>query len=177
MSTGLALGDPLPAFSLPLPAGGMFSTADAEGKPLAVVFSCNHCPYVVAWEERINAIARDFGPEGLVLVAINANDVEKYAADAPELMVERSRERGFVFPYAYDESQDVPKAFGAERTPEVFLFDAGGKLAYHGAVDDSLEPEGVSENYLRNAIGAVLAVGSPATAETAAVGCTIKWKK
>lgn len=172
----LRIGDTLPAFTLPLPAGGEFSTATAEGRPLAVVFSCNHCPYVVAWEDRINAIAHDFGGEGLTLVAINANDVSRYAADAPELMVERARDKNFVFPYAYDESQDVPRRFGAERTPEVFLFDAAGKLAYHGAVDDSRDPAAVETNYLRNAVGALLAGGIPAVPETPAVGCTIKWK-
>ena len=175
MST-LALGDPLPSFELPLPAGGTFSTGEVEGRPLAVVFSCNHCPYVVAWEDRINDIARDFADEGLALVAVNANDVAKHPADAPELMVERAREKGFVFPYAWDESQEVPRSFGAERTPEVFLFDAQHRLAYRGAVDDSRDPAGVETSYLRNAIGAVLAGGQPAMAETAPVGCTIKWK-
>lgn len=173
----LALGDALPSFELPLPAGGSFSTAEVEGRPLAVVFSCNHCPYVVAWEDRINQIARDFAAEGLAVVAINANDVVSYPADAPEKMIERSRDKGFVFPYAYDESQEVARRFGAERTPEVFLFDRRGQLAYHGAVDDSRDPDGVEISYLRNAVGAVLAQGAPAVPETPPVGCTIKWKR
>lgn len=173
----LALGEKLPPFELPLPTGGTFSTGEIEGRPLVVVFSCNHCPYVVAWEDRINQIARDFAAEGLAMVAINANDVASYPADAPEMMVERSREKNFAFAYAYDETQDVPRRFGAERTPEVFLFDRQGALAYHGAVDDSRDPARVETSYLRNAVGAVLAGGAPAVPETAPVGCTIKWKK
>ena len=152
--------------------GANHSLADDEGRPLAVVFSCCHCPYVVAWEDRLNDIARDYeGRAGLV--AINSNH---YIGDSVEDMRERAREKGFVFPFLRDESQEVARAYNAARTPEVFLFDASHRLAYHGAPDSNYNEAEQAEPYLRRALDAVLEGADPPVAETPPVGCTIKWR-
>lgn len=170
----LEIGERAPAFSLPA-VGGTTATL-GDGPATVVVFSCNHCPYVMAWEGRLNDIARDYAARGVSTVAINANDAVKYPADSFEAMEERAADRGFVFAYARDERQEVARAYGAERTPEVFVVDGAGRVAYHGAVDDSREAAEVGTTYLRDALDAVLGGSAPATAETPAVGCTIKWR-
>lgn len=168
----LSLGDPAPTFRLPGVDGAVHSLADYEGQPVAVVFSCVHCPYVVAWEDRLNAIARDY--EGrAALVAINSND---HLGDSLEQMIERAREKGFVFPFLRDESQEVAAAYQPARTPEVFLLDAERRLVYHGAPDSDHQDPGGAQPYLRQALDAVLAGTPPPVAETPAVGCTIKWR-
>jgi peroxiredoxin len=168
----LALGDPSPGFDLPGIDGGSHSDADFNGRPFAVVFSCCHCPYVVAWEDRINDFARDYdGRAGLVAVNSNAG----YLGDSLEDMEARSREKSFAFPFLYDESQEVAQAYGAARTPEVFLFDAEHRLAYHGAPDSDHQDAGAADPYLRNALEAVLAGRAPEVQDSPAVGCTIKW--
>ncbi len=122
-------------------------------------------------------IQRDSADKGVQLIAINSNDVKKYPADSFENMQERARVKGFNFPYLFDESQEIASAYGAERTPEVFLFDQGRTLQYHGSIDDNFEdPEGVQRHYLRDALDAILAGQTPRPAKTPAVGCTIKWK-
>ena len=169
----LRLGDPAPGFSLPGVDGTTHSLSDYEGKPVAVVFSCCHCPYVVAWEDRLNEIARDFdGRAGLVAVNANAG----YLGDSPDDMRRRAEDKGFVFPFLYDETQAAATAYGAVRTPEVFVFDAGHRLVYHGAPDsDHQDPTG-AEPYLRPALEAALAGSEPEVRETPPVGCTIKWR-
>jgi hypothetical protein len=140
--------------------------------PVAVVFSCVHCPYVIAWEDRLNAIARDYaGRAGLV--AINSND---HIGDSLDRMVARAEEKGFVFPFLRDESQEVANAYQPSRTPEVFLFDADDRLVYHGAPDSSHQDPAGAEPYLREALDAVLAGEPPPVTETPPVGCTIKWR-
>jgi peroxiredoxin len=167
----LALDDPAPGFELPGVDGGNHSLADYEGRPVAVVFSCCHCPYVIAWEDRLNAIARDYeGRAGLV--AINSND---YLGDSFDDMKARAEEKSFVFPFLRDEAQSVAGAYGAARTPEVFLFDAQHRLAYHGAPDSDYTDEPSAEPWLRNALDAVLDGRQPDPAETPPVGCTVKW--
>ena len=153
--------------------GETHSLSDWDGKPVAVIFSCCHCPYVVAWEDRINEVARDYaGRAGVVAVNSNAG----YLGDSFEDMARRSEEKGFAFPFLYDESQEVASAYGAARTPEVFVFDADHRLVYHGAPDsDHSDPAG-AEPYLRPALDSALAGGQPAVGETPAVGCTIKWR-
>jgi peroxiredoxin len=170
----LALGDPAPSFELPGVDGRSHSDEDFAGLPMAVVFSCCHCPYVVAWEDRLNAVAGDYaGRAGLVAVNPNAG----YLGDSFEEMVDRAREQGFVYPFLYDESQEVAQAYGAVRTPEVFLFDAEHRLAYHGTPDsDHGDPAG-AEPYLRDALDAVLAGRRPDVEEVPPVGCTIKWAR
>jgi peroxiredoxin len=169
----LAPGDPAPAFELEGVDGRAHSLQDYRGQPVAVVFSCCHCPYVVAWEDRLNAVAQDYDGRA-ALVAINSN--AGYLGDSFEDMEQRSREKGFVFPFLYDETQEVATAYGAARTPEVFLFDAEHRLVYHGAPDsDHTNPDG-AEPYLRRALDATLGGEEPDAAETPAVGCTIKWR-
>lgn len=169
----LSLGDPAPPFELQGVDGKRHSLADFDGRPAAVVFSCCHCPYVVAWEERLNEVARDYaGRAGLVAVNSNAG----YLGDSFEDMEARARERGFVFPFLYDETQETAAAYGASRTPEVFLFDADRRLVYHGAPDSNHQDPAGAEPYLRRALDAVLRGERPETAETPAVGCTIKWR-
>jgi peroxiredoxin len=164
-------GDPAPAFSLGDLDGGIVSLADYEGRPVAVVFSCCHCPYVIAWEDRLNAVARDYdGRAGLVAINSNAG----YLGDSPEDMRRRAQEKGFVFPFLYDETQEVARAYGATRTPEVFVFDAAHRLVYHGAPDSDHRDPDAAEPYLRPALDAVLA---GLEAETPPVGCTIKWRR
>jgi len=169
----LSLGDPAPPFELAGVDGDKHSPADHEGKPLAVVFSCCHCPYVIAWEDRLNAIARDYeGGAGLIAVNSNAG----YLGDSPEDMKRRADEKGFVFPFVYDETQGVARAYGAARTPEVFLFDAEHRLAYHGAPDSDYANEAGAQPLLREALDAVLAGEAPRVQETPPVGCTVKYR-
>lgn len=172
------LGDAAIAFELPGVDGKTYSLpALAEGKEAtAVVFMCNHCPYVLAWLDRVIAIAKDYAGKGVAFAAINANDPAKYPADSFEGMQKLAKERGLPFPYLHDETQEVATAYGAERTPEIFLFDGDLKLRYHGAPDDNYEEPQASVPYLRNALDAVLAGQAPPIAETPPVGCTIKWK-
>jgi peroxiredoxin len=171
-------GDEAIPFELPGVDGRRHALADYAGKEaVAVVFTCNHCPYARAWEDRLIGIQADYAPRGVQLLAINANDAERYPDDGFPKMKERSEEKGFNFPYLYDEPQEIARAYGASRTPEVFLLDEGGTLRYHGTVDDNYDdPTAVKAHYLREAIEAVLAGRDPSTAETAPVGCTIKWK-
>ena len=169
----LAPGDPAPPFELQGVDGRVHSLGDYREQPVAVVFSCCHCPYVVAWEDRLNDVARDYaGRTGLVAINSNAG----YLGDSFEDMQRRAQDKGFVFPFLYDETQEVARAYSAARTPEVFLFDAEHRLAYHGAPDsDHTDPEG-AEPYLRSALDAILGGGEPDRAETPPVGCTIKYR-
>lgn len=174
----LSLGDLAPDFLLPTTDGGTASLADLDG-PTAVViaFWCNHCPYVQAWEERFNAIARDYGPRGVATIAICANDAVTHPGDSLEAMTLRAAEREYDFPYARDDGQGVPRAYGAERTPEIFVLDDRLRLAYHGAIDDSSDAERVTEHFLRSALDAVIEGRAPERASTPPVGCTIKWTR
>ena len=169
----LAPGDPAPPFALEGVDGETHSLDDYLGQPVAVVFSCCHCPYVVAWEDRLNDVAREYASRA-GLIAVNSN--AGYLGDSFADMTERAREKGFVFPFVYDETQEVAEAYSAARTPEVFLFDAEHHLVYHGAPDsDHTDPVG-AEPYLRQALEATLAGDGPEKAETPPVGCTIKWR-
>jgi peroxiredoxin len=169
----LTPGDPAPAFELPGVDGREHALSDYHEQPVAVVFSCCHCPYVIAWEDRINDVARDYaGRAGLVAINSNAG----YLGDSFDDMKERSREKGFAFPFLYDETQEVARAYQAARTPEVFVFDAGHRLVYHGAPDsDHGDPSGAAP-YLRRALDATLSGTEPDVVETPPVGCTIKWR-
>jgi peroxiredoxin len=144
---------------------------------LVLVQSCNHCPYVQAWEDRMSAVQRDYSDRGVQLVAVNSNDAEAYPEDSFEEMQSRAQRRGFAFDYLYDPSQEVARALGAARTPEVFLFDRDRRLRYHGAIDDSRDERSVTQHYLRDALDAVLAGREPPLAETPPVGCTVKWRR
>jgi peroxiredoxin len=173
----VGLGTEAPQFDLPGVDGqnhSLESYSDAEA--LVLVQSCNHCPYVQAWETRLSAIARDYADRGVRVVAVNSNDAANYPEDSFEEMQKRSSAQRFAFDYLYDEPQAVARELGAERTPEVFLFDRDRRLAYHGAIDDSRDENEVSQQYLRDALDAVLSNEEPAVSETPAVGCTVKWK-
>ena len=166
-----------PQFDLPGVDGQNHSLDSyGEAEALVLVQSCNHCPYVQAWESRLSAIARDFADRGVRVVAVNSNDVSSHPEDSFEEMQMRASAEGFAFDYLYDEPQAVARALGAERTPEVFVYDRDRQLVYHGAIDDSREEDGVSQQYLRDALAAVLSGQEPPLSETPAVGCTVKWK-
>jgi peroxiredoxin len=174
----IAIGEPAPGFSLPTTDHGTASLDDAAGAPAVVVaFWCNHCPYVRAWEGRFNEIAREYSDRGVVTVAIGANDATSHPGDSFDDMVVRASEQRYVFAYARDETQEVARAYGAERTPEVFVLDGERRVAYHGAIDDDADPDRASDPYLRDALDAVLEGRVPGRAETAPVGCTIKWTR
>jgi len=175
MST--ALGAEAPQFDLPGVDGQNHSLDSyAEADVLVLVQSCNHCPYVQAWEGRLSAIASDYADRGVRVLAINSNDVVSHPEDSFEEMQKRSRGQGFTFDYLYDEPQTVAQSLGAERTPEVFVYDRDRRLRYHGAIDDNRDETGVSQRYLRDALDAVLAGQDPPVAETPPVGCTVKWR-
>ncbi len=174
----LNMGEKAPDFQLKGIDGRIHSLADLRGqKATVVVFSCNHCPYVRAYEDRLIQIQREYFPKGVRFLAINANDARKYPEDGFENMIQRAAEKGYNFPYLRDETQQTARAYGAERTPEIFLLDQELKLRYHGTIDDNWEhPEWVTRHYLRQALDAVLAGEAPKIQETQPVGCTIKWK-
>jgi peroxiredoxin len=175
MSVGL--GTEAPQFDLPGVDGQNHSLdSDADAEALVLVQSCNHCPYVQAWDQRLNTVARDYAARGVRVVAINSNDASSHPEDSFDEMQKRASAQGFAFDYLYDEPQAVARELASERTPEIFLFDRGRQLVYHGAIDDSREEEDVSQRYLRDALDAVLSGQEPAVSETPAVGCTVKWK-
>ncbi len=166
-----------PTFDLP-GVDGRNHTLDeyADVPVLVLVQSCNHCPYVLAWEGRINALQREYADRGVRIVAINSNDATTHPGDSFENMVEHAREAGYVFDYLHDESQEIARTLGSERTPEAFVYDGDRRLVYHGAVDDSREEDEVTTSYLRDAIDAALAGEAPPISDTPPVGCTVKWR-
>jgi len=174
----LQIGDKAIAFELAGVEGRTRSLAElAEGKKAtAVMFICNHCPYVLGWLDRLISAARDYAGQDVAFAGINANDASKYPADSFDNMVKLAEEWDLPFPYLWDESQEVAGAYGAERTPEIFLFDGDMRLRYHGAPDDNRDETQASQAYLRDALEAILAGQEPPVEDTAPVGCTIKWK-
>ncbi|MBM3470855.1 MAG: thioredoxin family protein [Armatimonadetes bacterium] len=178
MTMPLAIGDRIVPFSLPATDGSTVSADQfADRAVLGVIFWCNHCPYVKAWEDRLIAIQREYAEKGVQMVMISSNDPVAYPDDSFDAMRSHAREKAYPFPYLFDESQQVARSYGATRTPEVFLFDRERVLRYHGAPDDNFErPEEVTSRYLRDALDALLAGGTPAEATTPPKGCTIKWR-
>jgi peroxiredoxin len=172
MST--AIGTDAPTFTLPDTDGAEHSPEDAPAT--LVVFTCNHCPYALAWHDRIAAIARDYGD--VKVLAINPNDAERYPRDSFDAMRERvAADGGWPMAYLRDESQDVARAYGATTTPDCFVIDAQGRIAYRGAPDADYQDPSLNAAWLREALDAVLAGSEPAQAETEPVGCSIKWKQ
>ncbi len=175
-STMVPLGSPCPPFDLPGVDGRRHRREDFAAPALLVVVLCNHCPYVQAVDDRINALARDYAGRCDV-VAINPNDAEAYPEDGFEAMRARAAAKGYAFPYLHDEDQSVARAFGAVCTPDFFLYDGGRRLAYRGRLDDSWkDPSAVTRQDLREALDAVLAGRPPAAAQKPSMGCSIKWK-
>jgi peroxiredoxin len=142
---------------------------------LVVIFSCNHCPYVVAYEDRMIAIQRDYSPKGVQIVAINSNDEKSYPEDSFPEMVKRAKSKGFNFVYLRDETQRVVDAYGGVCTPHIFAFDKDRKLRYRGRIDDSKDPSKVSSNDLRNALDDILEGREVRVPDTRPFGCSIKW--
>jgi len=178
-STMLPLGTGAPDFSLPNVDGRTVTLADAAGpRGTLVMFICNHCPFVKHVADQLAALGRDCLPRGIGVVAISSNDVSSHPADSPEQMVHEAEERGYVFPYLYDETQEVAHAYHAACTPDFFLFDGDRKLAYRGQLDASRPGNEipVTGADLRAAIDALL-LGHPVPAEQRpSLGCNIKWK-
>ena len=149
-----------------------------DSKALVVIFSCNHCPYVKAYEDRMISIQRDYLSKGVRFAVINSNEDVDHPDDSFENMVKRAKEKGFNFPYLRDDTQEVARAYGATHTPHLFVFGPDRRLAYTGKIDDNWEkPQAVKQQFLRKALDSILAGKVPDPAETFAIGCTIKWKK
>ena len=171
------IGDAVPAFTLTDTEGAEHAVPAAEAPPATVLLqTCNHCPYVIAWNPRLRAVAEEYGPRGVRFLALSSNDAERYPADAPERMAQFVREQDWPIPYAYDESQHVARALGAERTPHVFVLDGEQRLVYRGAPDADHEDPSQNAAWLRAALDAVLQQDEVERAETPARGCSIKWR-
>jgi len=178
-STMLPLGSQAPDFSLPNIDGATVSLEKFAGKEgLLVMFICNHCPFVVHLCDDLAAFAQEYQEKGLGVVAISSNDVENYPQDGPEKMKQEAAARGYTFPYLYDESQEVAKAYHAACTPDFFLFDRDQRLVYRGHFDDSRPDSGipVTGADLRAACDAVLAGQDVRADQKPSIGCNIKWK-
>lgn len=178
-STMLPLGTTAPEFRLPDPNGKMFSSTDFAGAPaMLVVFMCNHCPYVKHVQATFTNLAKEYQAKGVAIVGINSNDAENYPDDRPEKMADEIRSAGYTFPYLYDESQSVAKAYRAACTPDFFLLDRDRRLVYRGQFDDSRPKNSlaVTGSDLRAALDAVLAGRALPAAQKPSVGCSIKWK-
>ncbi|MFO0736677.1 MAG: thioredoxin family protein [Labilithrix sp.] len=174
----LAIHEACPEFALPGTDDKTHDLASFGDRELLVVaVSCNHCPYVVAYEERMIALAREYGAKNVGWIAVNANDATRYPDDGMQPMKTRARERSFPFPYVRDDSQAFVRALGARFTPELFVFDKARKLRYHGRIDDNhRDPSRVTSHDLKNALDALLAGKDAPAPETTAFGCSVKWK-
>lgn len=177
-STMLPLGTPAPDFSLINVDGRTVSLADFEGKPLLVMFICNHCPFVKHVAGQLAILGAEYQAKGVGIVAINSNDVSSHPGDSPEQMIHEAEERGYVFPYLFDETQDVAKEYHAACTPDFFLFDKNHRLAYRGQLDSSRPSNGipVTGEDLRRALDSVLAGKPVAEPHRNSLGCNIKWR-
>lgn len=173
---GVKVGDPAPGFK------GIIGVDDQEhglaeykkAKVVVLVFTCNHCPVAVAYEDRLIALQEDYKDKGVQVVAVNVNNIPP---DRLEPMKERAKSKGFNFPYLYDSSQKMGHDYGATKTPHVFVLDQQRKVAYIGAIDDSMKEDRVKRHYVREVLDALLAGDPPPVTETPAVGCTIKYER
>jgi peroxiredoxin len=170
------LGDAAPAFTLPGTDGKQHAFPPDGDGPAVVVFTCNHCPYALAWQDRLEAVARHYAGR-VTMVAVNPNDAERYPGDSFDAMRARvEAEGGWPFPYLRDEDQSVARAFDAKTTPDVFVFDAEGRLAYRGAPDADHQDPSLDAAWLREALDSLLAGERPQRPETEPKGCSVKWK-
>ena len=174
----IALGTPCPHFDLADPRGFRMSDRDAAGRPLLVLFLCNHCPFVKHIRHEVAALARTYIAQGVAVAAISANDPLTYPDDAPERMAAEACDAGYCFPYLFDATQAAARAFDAQCTPDIFLFDATHRLVYRGQLDDSRPKSAipVTGRDLRAALDAVLKGLSPLPEQRPSVGCSIKWR-
>ena len=171
----LEIGSKAPSFS------GIIGIDDEEhslddyedAKAIVLVFTCNHCPVAVAYEDRFVAFQKDYAPKGVTLIGVNVNNLE---ADRLEPMKKRAKQKGFNFPYLYDSSQKMGHDYGAKVTPHVFILDKDRKLAYRGAFDDSMKPDKVTQHFVRDAVDALLAGETPKKTVTQQFGCGIQYE-
>lgn len=184
-STMVPLGTPAHPFNLPV------ANPEADGRPgptralddfadarvLVVAFLCNHCPYVKAVEDRLLALAREMAPRGVQFVGISANDAERYPEDSFEAMAERAREKAYPFPYLYDETQEVARAYDAACTPEFYVYGPERRLLYRGRLDDGRPGQEPTTSDLRDALERILATGEAPEEQYPSIGCSIKWKE
>lgn len=173
--TNYELGSQVEDFTLRNVDGNMVSLSDYDTEGLVIIFTCNHCPFAVKYEDRIVDFHKEYAPKGYPVLAINPNDPEVQPEDSFEKMQERAEEKNFPFKYVLDEGQEIYPKFGATRTPHVFLLDSERKLRYIGAIDDNFkDAEMVNDRYLRDAVAALQSGKQPDPAITKAIGCSIK---
>lgn len=170
----LQIGDHAPHFQLPDTEGSSHDLGE-HGTPTVVIFTCNHCPYALAWHDRLLAVGRDYA-DGARFFAVNPNDADRYPNDSLEKMRGRVAREEWSMPYLRDEAQEVARAYGAKTTPDVFVLDAGGHLRYRGAPDADHGDPSLAAAWLREALDAVLEGRDPERAQTEPVGCSVKWK-
>lgn len=181
LAQGYEVGDKAMSFNLKNVDGSMVSLQDYnESEGVIVIFTCNHCPYAKAYEQRIIDLDKEFAPQGFPVVAINPNDPNRVPEDSYENMQERAKEKGYTFPYLVDATQEVARTYGATKTPHVYLLknmeDGTFKVMYIGAIDNSpMDAASADVRYLAEAIAAVKKGEKPNPAVTKAIGCTIKW--
>jgi peroxiredoxin len=174
----ISIGEKASEFELPGTDGATHALAGGPAAATVVYWTCNHCPYALAWHERMLDLARDYADRRVRFLAINSNDSERYPADSFEAMAERvDDDGGWPHPYLHDESQEVARAWGAEKTPHVFVLDSELRLSYEGAPDADYDDPSQRAAWVRDAIDAVLQGREPERRQTPAVGCTIKWKR
>lgn len=179
--TGYQVGSAVKDFNLKNVDGKNVTLAGLQNnKGAIIIFTCNHCPFSLAYEDRIIALDKKFKAQGFPVIAINPNDATKVPEDSYAMMQQRAKEKSFTFPYLHDVTQETARTFGAARTPHVFLLTREGsnyKVAYIGSIDNNTdEPEAATQKYVETAIGEILAGKPVSTSFTKAIGCTIKWK-
>ena len=174
----ISLGTPAPDFSLPGVDGKKWSLSDFnKSKLLVIMFICNHCPYVKAVQQRLVQLQSEYDVEEVQMVGISSNDVKTYPEDSFEMMKKVADEQGYNFPYLYDETQEVAKAYSAVCTPDIFVFEKERKLVYRGRLDDNWkEPENVSSRDLKKALDHLLDDEKIPFEQISSMGCSIKWK-
>ena len=177
MGFTLEIGAKVPDFKLKGVDGKLHSPADyADKKALVVIVSCNHCPTVLEYEDRMVEISRDYAAKGVQFIVINGNETDGHPTDSFDHMVERAKQKSYNFPYLRDDTQDVVRSLGAVRTPEIFVFGPDHTLVYHGRIDDNAaDASKVNRHDLREALDEVVAGKPVSVPKTVPVGCTVKW--
>lgn len=173
----LAPGDAAPELELPDTDGALHSVGGEGQGPTVVIFTCNHCPYALAWHERLINAARDYADRGVRFLAVNPNDATRYPRDSFEAMKGRVASEDWTMPYLRDETQDAARGFGARTTPDVFVLDAAGRVRYSGAPDADHSDPSLDAAWLREALDDLLAGREVGRPETEPVGCSVKWRE